>query len=385
MGETLAETSTNESNSQDADYFSQNPFDVRRYEAEEYESKTKKEGENKNESNQEIERKSESSPKTILKKAGERESSPKDSTKQTHTDNRADTGAKQKSEVGKDQADKGNRFRLKINGESKVVSRPDLLKLAEISEDDAKGLSDAQVVKIAQIQESSKQRFKEAAELKRNKQDVEAIFKNISQLAKQDPLQLLKKLGANPDEIINQRIEKMIQESELSEEQVKLKRYEEDAKLRSDQEVNIQREREKEYHIQKVKEYAEENTAKMLEAWKETELPNSPYFGSQMAGLMLRATANGKDLTWRQAASIVKREFYTRTKELVEKLDAPKIKEVFGDAVLEKLRQHFVDVANGSKTFDKKETSESPKSAKRKSTPGLSELDWIDSLKSMYN
>lgn len=385
-------SSANESASHgDNDHFSQNPFDLKRYSREAYEAKNKPKPEKKeNEPKESSQNKNEQGPKTILKKqAGKEENKGK-----SESGDPAAASGRTEQSAGDDKRDDrnserkpGTRYRLKINGEEKIVSRPDLLKLAELTEDESKGLSDIQLVKIAQIQEASKIKFREVGTFKKKAQDAEQIFQQIEKAAKENPLALIQKLGVDLEPIITKRIEQMVQEAELTEEQLRLKRYEEQERLRLEQDEQNQKKFQTEEQQRKVNEYKQENSQKMFEAWKEVGLAPNPFFGAMMTTKMIRANQSGKkDFTWRNAASIVKKEFYTGTKELVSPMDAKQIAEIFGEEVMEKLRQHFLDLAKGKPNPQDAKKDENPKPpvTRRKQEQAVSELEWIDSFRSRY-
>lgn len=80
-----------------------------------------------------------------------------------------------------------------------------------------------------------------------------------------------------------------------------------------------------------------------IDAWKETGLPKSKYFGSLMAFHMMNSkNTDGTPLQAAQAASKVKQEFFGSTREIAGQMDAKAIHDWLGKDIIDKLRDYDV-------------------------------------------
>lgn len=249
---------------------------------------------------------------------------------------------------------------LKINGEEKTMPV-------------------REAIKLTQLEQASRAKMQEAAQIKK---DVEAL----AALKDQDKKAFLKFWGFDPRELAETILTEELELEEMSEEQRKLLEAEEKLKKYEEWEKTQKETEEKQKEEQEVTQAQQELDKEISEAWKESGLPLTRGFITAIAQEMYGASVRKEKLTASEAALRVKDNWHKSLKETISNLDAQAIHGLFGDEVLEKLRDFDVErVTQKQRASGKhfKSPGSKPASHQIKKSKSLTEQEyeqWKDSL-----
>lgn len=197
------------------------------------------------------------------------------------------------------------------------------------------------LVRELQMAKMGQKRAQEKAELEKQ---VEAFMKALSE----DPFSAIGQLGMNPDQIIEDYINKQLEQAKKSPEQLEKERLENELKA-------IRAEREKEKETVKQKELArlqeqafQQYDQQMEQALNKSSLPKTPYTVKKMADYMLVALEAGHDVTPEDVVDIVKEEMHNDLKEMFQSLPEETIEGLLGEQVINKLRKRRVAKAQAA-------------------------------------
>lgn len=191
-------------------------------------------------------------------------------------------------------------------------------------------------INASQLEQASHQRFQQANQLAKQAQ-------YLIQLAQQNPDEFMRKTGRDPHEFSQAQLAKWLEEQQMSEEARRLKAAEE--RLKQYEEAEKQKKLLDEQQALSARETQEYNqmVKESLEAWKESGLPDDPYWGQRMAAEIARHQAQGIELTWKDAAAIVKHDWTQSNRRILDSF--PNVEELasfLGEKVLKKLREYEV-------------------------------------------
>jgi hypothetical protein len=215
------------------------------------------------------------------------------------------------------------KFKLKVNGKEE-----------EADEDE--------VVKWAQLGRSSTSKFQEAAQLRKEAEDIVSRFRK-------DPKQALKDLGPEARKAAEEFLWEQIQEEQLSPEQKqqreterKLKAYEEKEKAHEEEKKQAETEK---LHQQYIQEYDQ----KIVKSLDVSGLPKTSGTVKKMANYMMQALNAGVDLDPSEAVEMVRQDYLADIKELLGNIDENRLLSILGDDVATKLRKADLARVKGSK------------------------------------
>lgn len=180
-------------------------------------------------------------------------------------------------------------------------------------------------------------------------QDYSAIQKDVMQFMndlQKDPIKALsdplfkdridlKKMAASI-------IEKEIEDSKKSPEQLELEKYKEELKA-----IKEQQEKDKEYREQSDRErltekYAEEYDVQLTQALETNKIPKSPAAIKKFADYMEIAVRAGKDVSVNDLIPLIREELTNDFQEHLNNLPEDKLEEFIGKPILDKLRKKSV-------------------------------------------
>lgn len=229
---------------------------------------------------------------------------------------------KAKSKAEKELEKRIKKLKLKVDGRE-IEEEIDL-------DDDERLIRELQMAKMGQ------KRAQEKAELEK---ELQAFFKAM----KDDPFAILaNELQMNPEEIIEQYINKQLEQAKKSPEQLEKERLE--AELRS---IREEREREKQEAQQRELERLQQQEFErydilMEQALTKSSLPKTPYAVKRIADYMLVDLEAGYDVTPEDVIPLVEQELNSDLKELFSALPEEQIEALLGEQVLNKLRKRRV-------------------------------------------
>jgi len=230
--------------------------------------------------------------------------------------------------------------------------------------------ADAKVIKS--LERGFHAKSQEAAGAKRQLQEAET-------LAKSDRKGFLKKYGIDPEEFAEMTLAEKLEEMELSPEQKELR----DLKRWKAEQEQTQKEAEEQARQEQIQ--AEEQKmsqslrTEMFQAWQESGLPPHPYFGKRMAATMMAAKAQGEDLSWSDAAAIVKEDFGSNARAVLEQLDGQAIQTLLGDKILKTIRDFEVARVTGQSAPKQPSADQNTRPGQKPASqqkPAMSEREW---------
>lgn len=246
----------------------------------------------------------------------------------------------------------------------------DLIEEFEISLDGKKvkkqiNLKDKnQLKQMLQLAEVSKKRMAETAEIKK-------LFESVIGKGKQDPWDLLKQLGHDPDELAEMRISERVEQLKKSPEQLereKIQKELEEARL----EAKRLKEEKETIEFQKMKETAAVQIENEIMGALETHkvLPKSPFVVKKIADHMLWAMNNGfEDATVEDILPLVEKEYTEDLAKHFEMMPLEALEQVFGKSVFERMRKKRIAKAPESLQSQVKPTTASVSSSNQKQEP----------------
>jgi GTP cyclohydrolase I len=213
-----------------------------------------------------------------------------------------------------------------------------------------------------QLSKLGQKRAQEKAELEKQ---VGAFMKALGE----DPFAAMKELGMNPDQVIEDYINKQLEQAKKSPEQVEKERLESELKA-----IRAEREREKEEHntkeLARLQEQAfQQYDTQMEQALNKSGLPKTPYTVKKMADYMLVALEAGHDVTPDDVVDVVREEMNSDLKEMFASLDEETIEGLLGEQVINKLRKRRVAKAQAAQKALGTKVVETGNSAKTSETP----------------
>ena len=215
------------------------------------------------------------------------------------------------------------------------------------------------LVRELQMSKMGQKRAQEKAQLEKE------ISKFMEALQK-DPLSLLQaELGMNTDQIIEEYINKQIEQAKKSPEQIEREKLEAELK-----QIRDEREREKqtakEHELARLQQQEFERYDMLMDqALTKSNLPRNPLYVKKIADYMLAAVEAGYDVTPEDVIPLVQQELQDDLSEMFKVLPEEMIEKMLGDQVLNKLRKRRVQkAADAQKAVSKPSLQDTGKSSK---------------------
>lgn len=190
-----------------------------------------------------------------------------------------------------------------------------------------------ELIKMAQLGGGARVSMQEAAEIKKQMIQIEKMLK-------ENPEELLRLHGRDPEALAEEIIMRKIQEMEKSPDQIereKITKELEDARkqIKEIEEQKQTAEMEK-LQIKYIQEFNDQIT-QALDTYK--ELPKSPYAVKRIADTMLWALNNGHDVTVNDVVPFVHKEIKAEIQQLIDNLPEDFLEDFIGKRSSERMRQ----------------------------------------------
>jgi hypothetical protein len=220
------------------------------------------------------------------------------------------------------------------------------------------------LVKELQMSKMGQKRAQQHADLEKQ---VRAFF----QAFEKDPFEAMHQLGMKPDQVIDQYINKQMDQAKKSPEQIQREKLEQELQ-------RIKAERESEKETAKTKELARlqeqaftQYDLQMEQSLAKSDLPKTPYTVKKIADYMLVALQAGKDVTPEDVIPLVREEMHSDLREMFASLPEDAVEQLLGEQMLNKLRKRRISKAQaGSQAVGKSTIQDTGRSGKTESKPG---------------
>lgn len=261
------------------------------------------------------------------------------------TEAEAALDASEEESDGKEVDSKEEKPKAKAKAEKELEKRIKKLKLKVDGKDIEESIDlddEENLIRQLQMAKMGSKRAQEKADLEK---ELTSFFKAIQD----DPFSILQKeLGMNPDQIIEQYINKQIEQAQKSPEQREREQME--AELKS---IREEREREKNEsqarELERLQQQEFERYDMLMDkALTASDLPKSPYVVKKIADYMLVALQSGYDISPEDVIPLVRDEMHGDLKEMFQSLPEEVVEGLLGEQVLNKLRKRRVAKAQES-------------------------------------
>jgi hypothetical protein len=213
---------------------------------------------------------------------------------------------------------KAGKYKVKVDGEE-----------VELSQDE--------LIKYAQLGKAGQKRMAEAAQIKKDAQELVRMLRENPESVLADPAVL----GSDEEvvklaqKILSRKLEDEQKSPELREKERLEKELEQ---LRKEAKEREERQQTEEYErlVQQQEAQIEEQITEALET---SGMPKSPFILKRLADVMLAAAENEKDISPKQAMNIVKREMQKDLREYIEAMQEDALEEIVSAEKVKKLRQ----------------------------------------------
>lgn len=197
------------------------------------------------------------------------------------------------------------------------------------------------------------------------KSDLEKQINSFLQALKTDPFEALKRLGEDPNQLIENYITAQEEHAKKSPEQLEREKLERElTKLKTEREREREDQKQKELH--RLQEQAfQQYDVQMEQALSKADVPKTPYVIKKIADYMIVAIDAGYDVTPDDVIPLVREELNSDLKEMFSSLDEASIEALLGEQVLNRLRKRRVAKAQAANTaVSKPQVTDTGKSSK---------------------
>ena len=181
------------------------------------------------------------------------------------------------------------------------------------------------------------------------KSELENEFRKFFQALQEDPLAILaQEFKMNPEDLIESYINKQLEQSQKTPEQLEKERLENELKaIREEREKEKQIARERELERITQQEY-ERTDALFDQAFSKSDLPRTPYMVKKVADYMIEAVDAGYDVTPEDVIPLVRDEMHKDIQNMFQVLPEEMVEQILGDQVLNKLHKRRIAKAKES-------------------------------------
>jgi hypothetical protein len=226
----------------------------------------------------------------------------------------------------------GRKEKIKVNGVERELTRAEMRKLAALSS-------------------ASDEKFKNAAQEKREAAEIREAF------GKADPAAALRKLGktnAEIKQIFESQYAALLEDEQKTPEQRELEELrkakqqaEDEKKKKTDEEFTAKQQ-------QQIKQLTEQTEVELVDAFKSVSLPKHPLLLKFVVQEMLGAAENDVQLSASDAVKIVEKEFKSQLTNLLPQLGIEYVKAALGKDMLNQLRgEDIASVKSANSPFPK--------------------------------
>lgn len=194
---------------------------------------------------------------------------------------------------------------------------------------------DETLTRHLQMAKLGQKRAQEKAELEKN---VENFLKALEA----DPWEAMKRMGKDPEKLIEDYINAQIEASKKSPEQLEKERMENELKALKAEREREKKELEERERTRLEEQYFQQFDLEMEQTLSKSDLPKTPYVVKKMADYMYVALEAGKNVKPEDVVDIVREELHSDLNELFTSLPEDKIEELLGEQVINKLRKRRI-------------------------------------------
>lgn len=285
------------------------------------------------------------------------------STQSTDQQAQPESSKPAKRKISQEQLD--DEVELKINGKVERMSLKEALNLVSLGK-------------------ASHQKFEEAS--KKEKELSQKI--KLLELAEKNPREYYRQTGKMPDleKLAEDILAEKYKRQAMSEEQRRALDLEEENKKLKEEFENQEKQRQAQIFQQIEQQEIQRLDQEIGEAWKESGLPNDPYFATQIVYLMKASRNSQNPLTAKQAASIVSNKIQGDLSQMIEKMDAQSVLKLFGEKALKKVREFDIGRLSqaGNSRPDSQMTKET-RSAKAVPPKVMGQLEYKEYMEKLKN
>ena len=218
-----------------------------------------------------------------------------------------------------------------ISGQDVHGSNPQAARMLKLTVDGQEmEMAESEVIAMAQKGRSADKRFQEAAQARREAEQVVNFLKS-------NPKEAFKKLGIDVRKFSEDTLLEMIQHDQMTHEQKKAQENENELRRYRDTEKQAQERAHAEALAKQEQEYMQSYDATFVKALTESGLPKTPYTVKRMAELTLIATRKGLDLEPSQLAKLVREDYESEMKAMYGQADGDALLELLGKDAVKKL------------------------------------------------
>lgn len=196
-------------------------------------------------------------------------------------------------------------------------------------------MTEAEVIALAQQGKSSQKRFQEAAQTKKEAQELTTYLK-------ENPREALKKLGIDVRQFSEEYLMEMITEQSMSPEQKSQREMESKLRAYEKADKDAKDKKDKEEHAALDAKYTQEFEQTFITALSESGLPKTAFTLRRMADLQMMSYKKGLELSPSQIAKIVREDYVNEQKALFGSVDGAQLMEMLGQDIVKKLSKHQV-------------------------------------------
>jgi hypothetical protein len=185
--------------------------------------------------------------------------------------------------------------------------------------------------------------------------EMEKLYEENQRRTKENPWDVIKELGLDPDELAEMRIQQRIDEMKKTPEQLAQESMEKELQELRDKVKKEKEDKEAAEFARLQQEQEKELENDIMEAIDATtQLSRSPYAIKRIADTMLHAMDNGyKDVTAKQVAPLVEKEIRNEIQSMIDNMPSEYMEEFFGKKAMEKLRKNRLAKAKQIKNAKK--------------------------------
>lgn len=225
----------------------------------------------------------------------------------------------------------------------------------------------AELKKHAALSHSSTEKFTEA---KRLKEEVEKLK---SQYDSEDDIARWKRQGKTASEIrdlLADKLTAILEEEQLDPKERELRDLRAREAERKKQEEAAEQEKMSAEEKRKTEIAARQLEHEIVEAAESLKIPVNPFMLKQLAYEMYNAGERGVDLSAKDAARIVEKQWFDTFSEVLPKMNTRQIKELLGADMLKALQEEAVaEVKTANAPFVKKQNQEKQQVPKKQESP----------------
>lgn len=221
----------------------------------------------------------------------------------------------------------------------------------------------------AQRAEAGQKALQERAEL-------DQTLKAIQNLIENDPAELFRRAGKDPDAFAEERLQQRLAEMQMTPEQKeveKIKReHAEMQKFIKEQNAAV----EQQQMTAKEQQYAQQIDDELTAAFKSSGLPKTRLYVQQAAAIARGAALRGEDMSLAQAVEIVKERYPEEMRESLSVREAKEIDELLGPDIAKKLRAYYVQQLQSPPSEPPKRTAQTNVESRNKPARMITEREW---------